>query len=102
MLGEVIENNLFILAKVARIYAKNALREHIPIQGKLNMTLFIQKERVLMLGGSYPKELVFKILEIGDKKVKKISPKLTTQGNPFSSFNILNLEKRRINFLCSE
>ena len=55
------------------------------------MILLIQKEGAFMLRDSNSKELVFEILEIGGKKVKKISPRLPTQGNPFSFFNIFNL-----------
>ena len=92
MLREIVKDNLLILGKVARIYAKNSLWESIPVQGKLSMTLFIQKERVFMLGGPDPKELVFEMLEIGGKKVKNFPPKLTVQGNPSFFFNILNME----------
>ena len=46
-----------------------------------------------MLGGSNLKELVFEVLEIGGKEVKNLPPRLTTQGNPFSFCNILNMEE---------
>ena len=45
-----------------------------------------------MLESSDPKELAFEILEIGGKEVKNFPPRLTTQGNPFSFLDILNLE----------
>ena len=70
MLGEVVEDNLFIQRKVVRIYAKNPLWEPIPIQRKLSITFFIQKERVFMLGDSNPKKLVFEMPKVGNKKVK--------------------------------
>ena len=92
MLGKIVKDNLLILEKIARIYARNPLRKFIPVQGKFSMALFIQKEGVFMLVGSNPKKLVFEMLEIKGKKVKILPPRLTTQGNPFSFFNILNLE----------
>ena len=89
MREEIVEDNLLVLGKITGIYAKNPLRELIPVQKKFGMPLFIQKEGVLMLGGSDPKKLVFGVLEIRGKKVKNLLPRLITQGNPFSLFNIL-------------
>ena len=92
MLRKIVKDNLLILGKIAGIHAKNPIQKSIPVQGKFNMALFIQKEGVFMLRGSNPKKLFFEMLEIRGKKIKILRPRLTTQGNPFSFFNILNLE----------
>ena len=93
MLKKIVEDNFLVLQKVVGIYTKNPLRGLISIQRKSGMTLLVPKEWVLILGGSDPKELVFEVLEIRSQKVKNISPKLPTQGNPFPFFNILNLKQ---------
>ena len=46
-----------------------------------------------MLGSPNFEELVLKMLEVRGKKVEDLSPRPTTQGNPFPLFNILNLEE---------
>ena len=92
MLEKIGEDNCLILGMVAGIYTKNLLRKLIPVQRKFSMTLLIQKEEVVMLRSSNPKELVFKVFEIEDEKAKNLSHTLPTHRDQFPLLNILNLE----------
>ena len=78
MLGEIVEDNLFILGKAVEVYAKDSFWVPIPVKGKFGMALLIQKERVLILGSPNLKESVLKELKIGGEKIKILSSGLTT------------------------
>ena len=93
MLGKKVENNLLILGKVVKVYAKNTLRVPILVERKFSMTLLIQEEGVLMLKDPKLVEFIFKAFEIGGEKVQDFPPKLATKGNLFPFFSILYLKQ---------
>ena len=78
MFGDIVEDNFLILGKVVGVYTKNPLREPILAQGEFGTILLIQNEGLLILEGSNPRELVFKVFEVGGEKVKNLSPQLPT------------------------
>ena len=87
-----VEYNLVIGGKVVIVDTKNPFWKTIPVKGELCMTFFIQEKRELMLGGQDFEKLVLESFEIRREEFKIFLSRLTSNGNPFSLFDIFNLE----------
>ena len=59
------------------------------------MAFLVQEKREFMLGGKNFEKMIFKAFEIKGEELENFLPKLTTKGNPFSLFEIFNLEQRK-------